>query len=87
MWHMQGGPCGEAACNVCSICMNGFKILGNVGSTARRTGFDLRYGQGLYFSSVAGKANDYAVSSEKVNRSSVRHESVSPRCSTLARWR
>lgn len=63
---MQGGPCGEATCNVCSICMNGFKLLGNVGNTARLTNFNLRYGQGLYFSSVAGKANDYASLSEKV---------------------
>lgn len=37
-----------------------------MGTTARRTKFALRYGDGLYFSSVSGKANDYATLSEKV---------------------
>lgn len=59
-------PCGDRACNVCSICTHGFVIQGNVGGTARRTNRNLRYGDGLYFSSVSGKANDYAQGSEKV---------------------
>lgn len=62
----QGGPCGESTCKVCNICTHGFKLRDNVGDTARRTNFDLRYGAGLYFSSVSGKANDYAEDSEKV---------------------
>ena len=62
----QGGPCGESTCNVCGICTHGFRLRENVGGTARRTLFDLRYGAGLYFSSVSGKANDYAELSEKV---------------------
>lgn len=41
-------------------------MQGNAGRTARATGIDLRYGEGLYFSSVSGKANDYAGLSEKV---------------------
>lgn len=65
-WEKQGGPCGEATCNVCNICTHGFKLDANVGQTARHTNFDLRYGEGLYFSSVSGKANDYAGDSEKV---------------------
>lgn len=62
----QGGPCGESTCKVCNICTHGFKLRDNVGDTARRTAFPLRYGNGLYFSSVSGKANDYAQESEKV---------------------
>lgn len=62
----QGGPCGRPDCNVCQICTHGFKLQGNVGGTARRTTIHLRYGEGLYFSSVSGKANDYAHLSEKV---------------------
>ncbi|CAB1105918.1 unnamed protein product [Ectocarpus sp. CCAP 1310/34] len=58
-------PCGLSSCSVCSICMQGFKIKDNVGTTARRTGFSLRYGEGVYFSSVSGKANDYARFSQK----------------------
>ncbi|CAM9262171.1 unnamed protein product [Scytosiphon promiscuus] len=64
---LKGKPCGLKECNVCSICTHGFCILGNVGETARRTNFGLRYGEGLYFSSVSGKANDYAGRSEKVD--------------------
>ncbi|CAM9541807.1 unnamed protein product [Pylaiella littoralis] len=62
---LKGGPCGRPDCNVCQICTHGFKIRGNVGGTARRTAVGLRYGEGLYFSSVSGKANDYARFSEK----------------------
>eukprot|EP00903_Cladosiphon_okamuranus_P011897 g11174.t1 len=63
---LKGGPCGRADCNVCSICTHGFKISEeHVGNTARATGVNLRYGKGLYFSSVSGKANDYATGSTK----------------------
>ncbi|CAM9267091.1 unnamed protein product, partial [Hapterophycus canaliculatus] len=62
---LRGGPCGVPHCNVCSICTHGFRLKGTVGRTAQRTNMNLRYGEGLYFSSVSGKANDYAVASEK----------------------
>lgn len=51
---------------MCNICTHGFKLADNTGATARRKNFPLRYGDGLYFSSVSGKANDYAELSEKV---------------------
>ncbi|CAN0424403.1 unnamed protein product, partial [Ascophyllum nodosum] len=63
---LRGGPCGESECNVCSICTHGFRLRNNVGRTARQSGINLRFGHGLYFSSVSGKANDYAEESEKV---------------------
>ncbi|CBN75172.1 conserved unknown protein [Ectocarpus siliculosus] len=63
---LRGGPCGRPDCNVCSICTHGFRLRGSVGRTAQRTNMNLRYGEGLYFSSVSGKANDYAAQSEKV---------------------
>ena len=62
----QGGPCGRGECNVCSICTHGFRLRDNVGGTAQQTNLPLRYGPGLYFSSVSGKANDYAAKSTKV---------------------
>lgn len=64
----QGEPCDNAGCNVCNICTHGGLSLveGNVGGTARRKNFPLRYGGGLFFSSVSGKANDYAKKSQKV---------------------
>ncbi|CAM9262096.1 unnamed protein product [Scytosiphon promiscuus] len=64
---LKGSPCGRKECNVCSICTHGFRMQGNVGGTARRTSIGLRYGKGLYFSSVSGKANDYASPSEKTD--------------------
>lgn len=66
-FSLQGGPCSESACNVCNICIQGFR-LAHRGQTAQRTGRNLRFGNGLYFSSVSGKANDYAVGSEKVRQ-------------------
>lgn len=51
---------------MCGISTHGFTMKSNVGDTARRTSTSLRYGDGLYFSSVSGKANDYAFHSEKV---------------------
>lgn len=49
-----------------SPAQHGFKLRKNLGTTARKTGVGLRYGEGLYFSSVSGKANDYAQESTKV---------------------
>ncbi|CAM9324420.1 unnamed protein product, partial [Hapterophycus canaliculatus] len=69
---LKGRPCGRTECNVCSICTHGFVIEGNAGRTALITNFGLRYGEGLYFSSVSGKANDYARSSEKNDSSGTR---------------
>lgn len=46
--------------------MHGFKLEGNVGATARSTKIALRYGKGIYFSSVSGKANDYARGTTRV---------------------
>ncbi|CAN0321425.1 unnamed protein product, partial [Scytosiphon promiscuus] len=62
----QEDPCGLGSCTICNICMHGFKLDGNVGATARRTGFGLRYRNGIYFSSVSGKANDYAAGTKRV---------------------
>ena len=62
----QGNPCGNKNCSVCSICTQGFVVEGNAGRTAQATNISLRYGEGIYFSSVSGKANDYAGLSEKV---------------------
>ena len=62
----QGAPCGSKDCNVCSICLWGFKLKEELGRTAKAKNFDLRYGEGVYFSSVSGKANDYAENSQKV---------------------
>lgn len=59
-------PCGLSSCSVCNICMLGFQLRNNVARTARATNFALRYGKGTYFSSVSGKANDYATRSAKV---------------------
>jgi hypothetical protein len=64
---LGSGPCARSDCNVCSICQHGFS-LEKVGQTARSTQFRLRYGEGLYFSSISGKSNDYASGSEKVER-------------------
>ncbi|CBN80078.1 TPR repeat-containing protein [Ectocarpus siliculosus] len=58
-------PCGLSSCSVCNICMLGFKLGKNVARTARASGIPLRYGTGIYFSSVSGKANDYARLSAK----------------------
>ncbi|CAM9441584.1 unnamed protein product [Ectocarpus fasciculatus] len=64
----QGGeavPCGKSSCSVCNICKLGFKLGTNVARTARATLFPLRYGAGIYLTSVSGKANDYAGRSAK----------------------
>ncbi|CAB1097221.1 unnamed protein product [Ectocarpus sp. CCAP 1310/34] len=51
----KAAPCGLQDCNVCNICLQGFKI----GKSSTR------YGQGVYFSKQATKANSYAGGSEK----------------------
>ncbi|CAM9153406.1 unnamed protein product [Ectocarpus sp. 12 AP-2014] len=61
-------PCGLSSCSVCSICMLGFKLGRNVARTALATCIPLRYGTGIYFSSVSGKANDYADLSAKTDK-------------------
>jgi hypothetical protein len=65
--NLGGGPCSRPECAVCSICQHGF-LVDKSGQTARATSFGLRYGEGLYFSSVSGKSHDYAGGSEKKER-------------------
>ena len=62
----QGAPCGSNDCNVCNICLRGFKLKKNLGRTAKAKNSSLRYGKGVYFSSLSGKANKYAENSQKV---------------------
>lgn len=78
-FSLQGGPCSESTCNVCNICTQGFR-LAHSGQTAQRTGLNLRFGNGLYFSSVSGKANDYAAGSEKVRQARFKSGQYSSIC-------
>lgn len=59
--------CLRPDCRLCSIAMHGFKMEDNVGcspvSHAR-----LRYGRGIYFTSVSGKANDFSKLTARVRR-------------------
>ncbi|CAM9304718.1 unnamed protein product, partial [Laminaria digitata] len=66
-FNLERGPCGSRDCSVCSIRTRGFLLKENVGRTAVASNSRLRYGEGMYFSSVSGKANDYAAGSEKVD--------------------
>ena len=55
-------PCDSASCRVCSICSGSFDI-GRAGSgrlTSTAGGGVLRYGRGVYFSSVSSKSDDYS---------------------------
>lgn len=63
---LQGQPCSRQDCNSCSIATHGFNME-KAGETAQRSGIHLRYGRGLYFSSVSGKSHDYGVRSMKVS--------------------
>ncbi|CAM9090420.1 unnamed protein product, partial [Ectocarpus sp. 4 AP-2014] len=51
----KAAPCGLQDCNICNICLQGFKI----GKSSTR------YGRGVYFSKEATKASSYAGGSEK----------------------
>ncbi|CAM9681202.1 unnamed protein product [Ectocarpus sp. 8 AP-2014] len=51
----KASPCGLQLCNVCNICLQGFKL-------GKRSA---RFGRGVYFSSKPGKANAYAPGTEK----------------------
>ncbi|CAM9345382.1 unnamed protein product [Ectocarpus sp. 12 AP-2014] len=68
----QRSPCGLRSCSLCNIGMRGFKLDENVGRTALARNFKLRYGKGVYFSSVSGKANDYADQTAKTAKDGTR---------------
>jgi predicted RNA-binding Zn-ribbon protein involved in translation (DUF1610 family) len=53
-------PCADKNCCVCNICRISFSM-----SKVKRK-VSLRYGNGLYFSSVSVKSNDYSDGSEKI---------------------
>ncbi|KAG5189803.1 hypothetical protein JKP88DRAFT_286547 [Tribonema minus] len=55
--NFKDGPCGGHNCAVCGICTHGF-LMEYSGATAQRTKFNLRYGRGLYFSSISGKTEE-----------------------------
>jgi len=65
---LKGSMCLRPDCGLCSICMHGFKMEGNVGCSPARNNRAqwLRYGWGIYFSSVSGKANDFSELTAKV---------------------
>eukprot|EP01094_Clydonella_sp_ATCC50884_P021154 TRINITY_DN4583_c0_g1_i1.p1 TRINITY_DN4583_c0_g1~~TRINITY_DN4583_c0_g1_i1.p1 ORF type:complete len:479 (-),score=112.80 TRINITY_DN4583_c0_g1_i1:118-1554(-) len=64
---LAGAPCADhTQCAACGIMTSGFDSS-FAGKTAARTNFQLRYGRGIYFSSVSGKSNDYSEQSEKVH--------------------
>lgn len=62
--------CLRSDCGLCGICMRGFKLEENVGSSPTRRSRTrwLMYGRGIYFSSVSGKANDFSTPTAKVKR-------------------
>ncbi|CAM9464495.1 unnamed protein product [Ectocarpus sp. 12 AP-2014] len=51
----NAAPCGQQGCNLCNICLQGFKL----GKTSTR------FGPGVYFSKAATKASSYALGTEK----------------------
>ena len=66
-------PCCGTECNVCSILKSSFQLAGRAGNGPggqrwRSMGLPthLRYGRGLYFSSVSSKSHDYNASSERL---------------------
>ena len=63
-------PCNGINCNVCSICKTSFRLDKVGGGGATRMA--LRYGPGLYFSSVSSKSHDYNEGSERIINSSRR---------------
>eukprot|EP00960_Hanusia_phi_P009331 270302-Hanusia_phi.AAC.2 len=60
------GPCMNPNCAVCTICETSFDLR-HAGNSVRGGGarMALRYGNGLYFSRVSSKSNDYANDSER----------------------
>lgn len=56
-------PCHGQDCNVCSICLQSFRL--NKASSGGGTRMYLRYGEGLYFSPVSSKSHDYNGGSER----------------------
>lgn len=53
--NQKATPCGQQGCNLCNICLQGFK-LGKAST---------RFGPGVYFSKDATKASSYALGTEK----------------------
>ncbi|CAM9635754.1 unnamed protein product [Ectocarpus fasciculatus] len=51
----KAAPCAQQGCNLCNICLQGFKL----GKTSTR------FGPGVYFSKDATKASSYALGTEK----------------------
>lgn len=75
-------PCNDPACRVCSICQKSF-LINKAGSNTSSTGFALRYGKGIYFSSCSSKSNDYADGSERINPCGRRNILYAWRCMFL----
>ena len=66
-------PCGDAACALCSIAAQGFRLSRrgsgpNFARASFATSSGLRFGPGLYFSATSGKSHDYAGGSELVRQ-------------------
>lgn len=57
--YRKAGHADSKVATFAACCTHGFKLTKN-GQTSRSSGVALRYGKGLYFTSIAGKANDYA---------------------------
>ncbi len=57
----RAGPCDGSGCAVCAICCGHFAVSrAGAGRLAAAVGGRLRYGRGVYFSSVSSKSDDYA---------------------------
>ncbi|CAM9262023.1 unnamed protein product [Scytosiphon promiscuus] len=80
-FYLGGSMCLRPDCGLCGICMRGFKLEENVGTspTRRSRARWLMYGRGIYFSSVSGKANDF--SKETAKRA---HDGTMVRCMLVA---
>ena len=50
-------PCQDPTCNVCSICRQSFRL--NKAGKGGGVRMNLRFGQGIYFSDISSKSNDY----------------------------
>ncbi|CAM9649973.1 unnamed protein product [Pylaiella littoralis] len=69
-FHVGESMCLRQDCALCSICQVGFKLGANVGHSPVKHA-KTRYGRGIYFSSVSGKANDFAKRTAEVDRRQV----------------